>query len=264
MPDLCRLCGSPAETFAHARVLASVDVDFERCPRCGLVMAARPDWLEEAYAAPITRLDIGLLDRCLLLSQVTAAVLRSERLRDGRFLDWAGGYGAFTRLMRDRGYDFTHLDPMTRNLFAVGHERSHLEGERFDLVTGFEVLEHLVDPLGELESVARTTDRLLMTTQLLPEPTPRPDEWWYYALETGQHITFFTGEALRKMARELGYDGVASGAFVHLFYRGQLSRATRALVARPQLAFGAGLLTTALDRRHSLLPRDVEALTSRM
>ena len=261
MADLCRICGTRAETFAHAKVLASVDAEFEKCPRCGLVMAARPEWLNEAYAAPITRLDIGLLDRCLLLSQVTAAVLRAERQRHGRFLDWAGGYGAFTRLMRDRGYNFTHLDPMTQNVFAAGHERQELEGERFDLVTGFEVLEHLIDPLGDLEVVARTTDRLLMTTQLLPEPTPRPEEWWYYTLETGQHITLFTQDALENMARALGFDGVASGSFLHLFYRGKLSPVTRALVSKPQLAFGAGLLSTVLDRRHSLLARDLENLS---
>ena len=262
MADPCRICGTTAEPFAKARLLGSVDAEFERCPICGLVMAARPEWLDAAYAAPIARLDIGLLDRCLLLSQVTAAILRADRLRRGRFLDWAGGYGAFTRLMRDRGYDFAHLDPMTHNVFAVGHQEFDLGDVRYDLVTGFEVLEHLEDPLTALGPVARSTDRLLMTTQVLPEPTPRPGEWWYYALETGQHITFFTRGALERMAERLGYDGVATGSFLHLFYRGTLSPMTRALVARPQLAYGAGLMSTLLDRRHSLLARDVEMITT--
>ena len=260
MAEPCRACGAPAEPFASARVLDGVPADYERCPRCGLVMAVRPHWLDRAYAAPITRLDIGLLDRCLLLSHVTAAILRSERLRGGRFLDWAGGYGALTRLMRDRGYDFAHLDPMAGNVFAAGHDREEVGGERYDLVTGFEVLEHLEDPYGALEPVAAATDRLLMTTQTLPEPAPHPAEWWYYTLETGQHITLFTPRALEELATRLGFDGVVTGSFLHLFYRGRPSARTRALVARPQLAYGAGLLSTVLDRRHSLLARDLEQI----
>ncbi len=241
-------------------MLGSFEAEFERCPRCGLVMAVRPHWLDQAYAAPITRLDIGLLDRCLLLSQVTAAVLRAERLRGGRFLDWAGGYGALTRLMRDRGYHFEHLDPMTDNVFAHGHEVPDVDSRRYDLVTGFEVLEHLEDPVGALRPVAGTTDRLLITTQPLPDPPPSPTQWWYYALSTGQHITFYTPRSLALLAERLGFDGVVTGSFVHLFHRGPVSRLTRALVSRPRLAFGTGLLTTVLDRRRSLLPSDLQEL----
>ncbi len=39
------------------------------------------------------------------------------------FLDYAGGYGVFTRLMRDIGFDFYWHDPYTQNLFANGFEK---------------------------------------------------------------------------------------------------------------------------------------------
>lgn len=260
MADACRVCGSSTEPFARSHVLGDVPATYERCEQCGLVMAVEPQWLNDAYAAPITRLDIGLLDRCMLLANVTAALLRAERLRGGRFLDWAGGYGTMTRLMRDRGFDFVHWDPMTSNVFAQGHDATTLEGDRYDVVTGFEVLEHLEDPVGALEPVSRTTDRLLMTTQVLPSPPPRPEDWWYYTLETGQHITLYSTAALQRLAGRLGFDGVVSGTFLHLFFRGGVSRRTRALVQHPQLAFGAGLLSTVLDRRHSLLGQDLEQI----
>jgi hypothetical protein len=257
--DRCRVCDTPTDPFAEAQVLGSVPALYERCPRCGLVLATRPVWLQQAYSAPITRLDIGLLDRCMLLANVTAAVLRSERLRGGRFLDWAGGYGVLTRMMRDRGFDFAHWDPMTSNVFAEGHEQPPGQ-HRFDLVTGFEVLEHLERPVAELDEVASSTDRLLLTTQILPEPAPRPGEWWYYTLETGQHITLFSEQSLHELAQRLGFDGVVTGSFVHLFHRGPVSRRTRTLVSRPQIAYGAGLLASVLDRRHSLLERDLRDL----
>ncbi len=125
MTSDCRACSGPTGLFASTTVLQTTPADFVRCTSCGLVMADDITWLADAYASAITKLDVGLLDRCLLLSQVTAAVLRSERLRGGRFLDWAGGYGTLTRLMRDRGYDFTHEDPYAANIFAEGHERSN-------------------------------------------------------------------------------------------------------------------------------------------
>jgi hypothetical protein len=149
---------------------------------------------------------------------------------------------------------------MTENVFAHGHEASDLRAQRYDLVTGFEVLEHLEDPVGALSEVAAVSDRLLVTTQMLPDPTPHPTQWWYYALSTGQHITFYTPRSLDLLAERLGFDGVVTGSFVHLLHRGPVSRVARALVARPALAFGAGLLSTVLDRRHSLLPADLQVL----
>jgi hypothetical protein len=261
MSQPCRVCRTDTLPFAEGRVLGHVDVDYHRCPSCGLVMAIDPTWLEEAYGSAIAQLDIGLLDRCQILANVTATVLRAERLRGGRFLDWAGGYGTLTRLMRDRGYDFTHTDPFADNIFAAGHDVPTLEGERFDLVTAFEVLEHLPDPVEALADIAGTTDRLLVTTQVLPDPAPRPGEWWYYTPESGQHITFYTADALQRIGRELGFDGAVTGGLVHYFHRGPVSRATRNLVARPAIAYGLGHLAAVVDRRHSLLQSDLARIT---
>ena len=263
MSSRCRVCEGAVRQFAAATVLGHVDVAYLQCESCGLVMANDPTWLEEAYADAIAHLDVGLLDRCQILGNVTSSVLRAERLRGGRFLDWAGGYGVLTRLMRDRGFDFSHTDPYATNIFASGFT-GDLEGQRFDLVTAFEVLEHLVDPVHELALVASATDRLLVTTQVLPSPAPRPGDWDYYALESGQHITFYTPHSLEELARRLGFDGVVTSSLVHLFHRGPVSRATRALVRRPTAAYALGHLAAVTDRRHSLMMGDHDAVRDRL
>jgi hypothetical protein len=259
----CRVCEGAVRRFADARVLGHVDVSYLQCESCGLVMADEPTWLEKAYADAIAQLDVGLLDRCQILANVTSSVLRAERLRGGRFLDWAGGYGVLTRLMRDRGFDFAHTDVYAANIFASGFT-GDLGGERFDLVTAFEVLEHLTDPVGELAPVAAATDRLLVTTQVLPSPAPRPGEWDYYALESGQHITFYTPRSLEELARRLGFDGVVTSSLVHLFHRGPVSRLTRSIVRRPAVGYALGHLAAVPDRRHSLMLRDHDAVRDRL
>ena len=259
MTSVCRVCAGAVQQFADGRVLGHVDVTYLRCTACGAVTAEEPTWLDEAYGEAIARLDVGLLDRCQILANVTSAVLRAERLRGGRFLDWAGGYGVLTRLMRDRGFQFFHTDPYAANIFADSWV-SHLGEERFDLVTAFEVLEHLVDPAAELAPVAGATDLLLVTTQVLPEPAPRPGEWDYYALESGQHITFYTPASLAALADRLGFDGVVTSSLVHLFHRGRPSPVTRSLVRHPGLAYGLGHAAALADRRHSLMMRDHDAV----
>ena len=75
--ERCRACDAPCERFADGRVLGHVDVSYVRCGTCGLVMAVEPTWLEEAYGDAIAQLDVGLLDRCQILSSVTSTIRRS-------------------------------------------------------------------------------------------------------------------------------------------------------------------------------------------
>lgn len=164
------------------------------------------------------------------MSSRTARILAGERISDGRFLDWGGGYGTFTRMMRDRGFNFFHADAYCDNLFARG-----LEDEpeaRYDLITAFEVFEHLGDPFADLVSTAERTDRLLFSTGILPDPVPAVEEWWYYGPEHGQHITIHTVESLRILGERLGFQLTTNGINLHLFHRKALRAPTRIMFSR--------------------------------
>ncbi len=106
--------------------------------------------------------------------------------------------------MRDAGYDFFWQDIYTQNLFARGFEAPPHQ-QRFECITAFEVFEHLVDPLKEMESMMVLSDNILFSTSLVPEPTPKANEWYYYGFEHGQHVSLYSAKALNIIAQK--FDG---------------------------------------------------------
>ena len=258
----CAVCGGELGPFGTGVVLGDRPVSYLRCADCRCIVLPDPDWLALAYSDAISALDVGLLERCLQLANVSTALIYAQRLGRGSFLDFAGGYGTLTRLMRDRGFDFHHHDPLCENLFAQGFEGS-LE-DRYDLVTAFEVLEHLTDPVASLAPVAATTDLLLLTTQLLPEPAPRPGEWDYYAQDTGQHVLFYTPDGLRALAERLGMQVTSTGRLVHLLHRGPITRSTRLLLRDERLGYLVGAVRSEFARRRGLLAADHRAAIERV
>jgi hypothetical protein len=225
----CVVCDSHLNPFATGRVLDKYDVDYQVCPDCGMLALPAPFWLDEAYEQAIYVGDASLLRRSRRLALATSTLIRSEGLRKGRFLDWGGGYGTFARMMRDKGFDFYTTDAYATNILAPTFDGD--EKESYDLVTAFEVVEHLVDPYADLLEVSRANDRLFFTTQLLPDVIPQPGNWWYYAEGSGQHIAFHTRKSLQILGERLGYRVSSNGDNYHLFHRTSTKAATKLLVS---------------------------------
>jgi hypothetical protein len=164
------------------------------------VFTEEPYWLTEAYEQPINKSDTGLLLRNQKLQRISSTLLYFFFNETFKYLDYAGGYGVFTRLMRDNGFDFYWDDPYTTNLFAQGFE--DFKPEKYNLITCFEVYEHYLNPAEETEKILERTDNILLSQLLLPEPIPASDKWWYYGLEHGQHISFYSKETFEYLAKK--------------------------------------------------------------
>lgn len=212
----CRLCGAEAPFVFEAELLGRHQVAYYHCPTCGYLQTEQPWWLDEAYRSPINISDTGILQRNLDLARRTSPLLYFRFARRGTFLDYAGGYGLYVRLMRDQGFDFRWQDAYADNLFARGFE-AEPGGTGYALVTAFECLEHLVHPLQELERILQLGPGLLFSTLLLPDPPPAPEQWWYYGLEHGQHVGFFSRRSLQWLAGRLGKRLASNGSDLHLF-----------------------------------------------
>lgn len=214
MSATCKICGDDATEAFRALVLGHCPARYLQCGSCGFLWAEEPYWLDEAYAEAISAKDFGIMRRNLQNARIASALITCLFDAGGPFLDFGGGLGLFTRLMRDLGYDFRWHDPYARNLVARGYEADL--ARRHVLATAFETLEHLVDPVTETAALAASADSLLVSTELLPSPRPRPEEWPYYGLAHGQHISFHTVASLRVLAERLGLRAYSDGRTYHL------------------------------------------------
>jgi hypothetical protein len=206
----------------QAEILKKYKVDFFQCPNCEYLSAADAFWLEEAYQQPINQEDTGLINRNIYFSKIITVIIYCLFNRKGKFLDFAGGYGILTRLMRDVGFQFFWNDPHTNNLFARGFESDLNANNPMELITAIEVFEHFENPTEEVKKLFRISENLLFSTILLPDPVPTSSEWWYYGFEHGQHISFYTDKTLEWIAQHYGKK-LYSCNNIHLFTTKEIS-----------------------------------------
>ena len=203
---LCTICSHPVVTAFSTLVLNAHEARFIYCEQCGLLQAEYPHWLAEAYSSPIALADTGILQRNYKIWKQLSKVLYLLFDRNGSYLDMAGGYGVLVRLMRDSGFDYYWSDKYADNIHAKGFEADFASDRSFEAVTAFEVMEHIEDPVKFIQDAMNVanTDTFIFTTELFDGAPPAPNEWWYYAFESGQHISFYQRKTLQSLADRLG------------------------------------------------------------
>jgi SAM-dependent methyltransferase len=147
--------------------------------------------------------------------QTVRSVARSRRMDVDRLrlLDWGAGLGGLVRIARADGIEADGLDHGyaadalgTKGLMAppVAELR-----DRYDVVTAIEVVEHLLDPVAELQSMAdclKPGGFIFITTGNFAKARTALNQW-YYAQIPDVHITFWSP---RSWAKALGKVGLES------------------------------------------------------
>jgi hypothetical protein len=180
--------------------------------------------------------------------------------KEAKFIDYGAGYGVLVRVMRDLGFDFYWHDKYCDNIFA---KHFVANGEtRFELLTAFEVFEHLVDPLSEIKAMLAFSNNLLFSTQLAPNEVQKVGDWWYFAPEHGQHVAFYTVEALQVISKVFNLHLSTDGVGTHLLSQKPVSNRLFRFFAREtrQSRLVRRLLRTQM-RKRSLLLDDFHAVS---
>ncbi|MFN4083699.1 MAG: class I SAM-dependent methyltransferase [Bacteroidia bacterium] len=227
----CKICGNESKEIFNSSILGKYNVCYYQCSTCYFTQTENPYWLGEAYNSALNIEDTGTMVRNLKFSTILTTFLFIIFNKKARFVDWGGGYGIFTRLMRDIGFDFYWSDKYAQNLVARGFEYNNKMG-KVDAVTAFEVFEHLENPVEELKSMLQITDTIIFSTEPILYPAPNKNNWWYYAFEHGQHIAFYHTQTFKYLAKKFNLNYYSNGLNLHILSSKKLNPTIVKLILR--------------------------------
>ncbi len=203
---LCRLCSGPAHYRFTAQLLGRHDVSYFSCADCGSLETEQPFWLDEAYSLNLGDLDCGSAQRNLHNFAACLAIAGLWGVRSA--VDFGGGDGLLTRLLRDRHVDCHVEDKYGSPTYAQAFSDPPANP---DAIFAFEVFEHFVEPGAEITALfARRPKIILGTTARF---TGQGADWWYLSRRNGHHVFFYTSSAMRHIAARNGYRVIETGAF---------------------------------------------------
>jgi hypothetical protein len=97
-------------------------------------------------------------------------------------------------------------------------------GRVVDFSAGYGLLEHFTDPGAELDRMLEIGGNVLLSTDIIADPAPAQNEWWYYGREHGQHIGFYREITLKNLAQERGLHFISNGLNYHLITKEPVSQ----------------------------------------
>lgn len=226
----CNLCGSDDFTALYTTKGTSKfsypdPLTYVRCRTCGLAYTnPRPqkETIEEQYESEFYRAEFPQDSRYFLrkiLNNSLDRLIFVEKYKKGKkLLDVGCAQGNFIYVARAKGWDASGVEvskrfsSIARDFFKLNVLTGTLEDqdfapESFDVITCFDVLEHLRDPVQFLEDCRR----LLRKGGILIAETCNLNSIHQLVLgkkwqsDPAQHLYLFTPATVRKVAEKAGF-----------------------------------------------------------
>lgn len=216
----CKICGAPSplvgvvdfhkqclENTNYALRPSGIPIYYRRCQNCAFIFTDMfDDWSREEFASRIYNADYANVDPDFAEARPRANAnwlikLFGARRKEISCLDYGGGNGRLSEQLREAGF----ARAATFDEFNAEH--CNMPPGDFNLVTCFEVFEHVSDPKGlviALERIIGIRGMILFSTLLQPAEIGRLGlSWWYIAPRNG-HISIFSKKSLARLLNDVG------------------------------------------------------------
>lgn len=222
----CLICDHEVIPLYNTKILGKYDTRLLYCQNCHFSFFENPTWLEESYIESINITDTGACQRSIENSKNLSILLFfGLKLTSSTFLDYGGGHGLLTRLMRDNGWNWRWFDPYTSNILAKGFSEPKLS--QYGLISSFETFEHFEKPLEIIKKLLQHSENIFFSTEVYQSQSPpKISDWDYFAPHHGQHISFYNLKTLHFIAKECNLYFYSNGSNLHFFTKKKSLRLT--------------------------------------
>lgn len=216
----CRLCDHLCRFQFSKKLLNKYDIAYYECIHCHSLQTEEPFWLNEAYGEDAEKYDTGKASRTLENFLNLPSLFNLLKIdTEVPSIDWGGGGGLLTRLLRDVGYNFYCYDLHFKSEFAQGFQWKK-QTSKVEVITAFEVVEHFSDPSIEWKKIfALNPEFVICSTEIYRN---QREDWFYLSPINGQHIFFYSEIALAIIAESFSYTVYNIGCYL-LFCKTSLS-----------------------------------------
>jgi hypothetical protein len=244
------------EGFPHQATLTPVL--YRRCCDCGFIFTDFFDsFTSEMWRKHVYNDDYDSIDPeyKTVRPRMNAHLIRTflvGRKHSTIGLDYGGGNGKTSALMRERGWVFDSFDPFGQTTMDPAHVG------KYDFSSAIEVFEHTTDPVETLRDIVSkmSPDRMmiLISTSLTDGAiSEKSGLAWSYAAPRNGHVSLYSRRALEKLASGFGLQCVCLGSGPYFVFRGYRREEIKRLVIQGKL----------LRRLHFLNRRFYRNLTSK-
>lgn len=197
-------------------------VDYSLCPNCGFCFApdlcAWPleDFSEKIYNDQYVLVDPDYVEARPRINAANMVAMLGDKASGLKHLDYGGGGGLLSKLLGEAGWRSSSYDPFVDRDTAVESLG------QFDLITSFEVFEHVPDPHQLMKSLRTLVapHGVVMFSTLLSDGNIKLGQkltWWYASPRNG-HISLFSRGSLSLLAHEHGFQFGSFSVGFHALY----------------------------------------------
>jgi SAM-dependent methyltransferase len=199
-----------------------IPVSYALCTQCGFCHAPEiASWSLEQfedriYNAGYVTIDPDYVERRPQANSAALHAMFGAGAAAIRHLDYGGGSGLLSGSLRECGWDSSSYDPF------VDRDLSPGQLGQFNLISSFEVFEHVPDPgrlMADLRTLLAPGGIVVFSTLTSDgnlQPGQRPD-WWYAAPRNG-HISLFSRRSLAVLAQQGGFQFASFSPGFHVYF----------------------------------------------